>query len=110
MRNALLFLGFLLALACAPAHAEDLAVYRVDVRDGAFEPATIEVPAGKRFKLEVSNVGKGAIEFESRDLRQEKVVAPGAKASFVINALKPGTYTFFDEYHAALPKGKIVAK
>jgi plastocyanin len=105
------FLALLLALTAAPARAaDDLLVYKLDVRDGVFEPATLEVPAGKRFKIEISNVGKGPIEFESRDLRQEKVLAPGAKSSVVITALKPGTYTFFDEYHIDLPKGKIIAK
>ena len=72
--------------------------------------AKIEVPAGKRFKIEISNEGKGPMEFESRDLKQEKVMAPGAKSSIAINALKPGTYVFFDEYHKDAPKGKIVAK
>ena len=104
-------LALLLALTAVPARAADeLLVYKLDVRDGVFEPATLEVPAGKRFKIEISNVGKGPIEFESRDLRQEKVLAPGATSSVVINALKPGTYTFFDEYHMDLPKGKIIAK
>jgi len=106
-----LLLALLLALTAVPARAADeLLVYKLDVRDGVFEPATLEVPAGKRFKIEISNVGKGPIEFESRDLRQEKVLAPGAKSSVVINALKPGTYMFFDEYHMDLPKGKIIAK
>jgi plastocyanin len=110
MRMPLLF-ALLLSLTALPAHAADeMPVYRLDVRDGVFEPATIEVPAGTRFKIEISNVGKGPIEFESRDLRQEKVLAPGAKSSVVINALKPGTYTFFDEYHMGLPKGKIIVK
>ena len=111
MRILAVLVALLLALAGAPAHAaEELPVFKLDVRDGVFEPATIEVPAGKRFKIEISNVGKSAIEFESKDLRQEKVLAPGAKSSVVINPLKPGTYTFFDEYHMDLPKGKIVAK
>ena len=110
MRMPLLF-ALLLSSTALPGHAADeMPVYRLDVRDGVFEPATIEVPAGTRFKIEISNVGKGPIEFESRDLRQEKVLAPGAKSSVVINALKPGTYTFFDEYHMGLPKGKIIVR
>ena len=101
----------LFAIVASPAHAaEEMPVYKLTVRDGLFEPATIEVPAGKRIKIEISNVGKGPIEFESKDLRQEKVLAPDAKSSVVINPPKPGTYTFFDEYHMDLPKGKIVAK
>ena len=87
-----------------------LFAYKLSARDGVFEPLKIEVPAGKRFKIEISNDGKGPMEFESKDLKQEKVLAAGAKSSVVINALKPGTYVFFDEYHADTPKGQIVAK
>jgi plastocyanin len=90
--------------------AEEMQVVKLSARDGKFEPLKIEVPAGKRFKIEISNDGKGPMEFESKDLKQEKVLAAGAKSSVVINALKPGTYTFFDEYHMDAPKGQIIAK
>jgi hypothetical protein len=90
--------------------ADELLVVKVSARDGKFEPLTLEVPAGKRFKIEISNDGKGPMEFESKDLKQEKVLAAGAKSSLVINPLKPGTYVFFDEYHMDAPKGQIVAK
>ncbi len=108
MRIALL--AALLTLVPMAALAEDLPVYKLVAKDGIFEPATIEVAAGKRFKIEISNEGKGPMEFESKDLKQEKVLAKGAKSSVVINGLKPGTYVFFDEYHSDAPKGKIVAK
>ena len=96
-------LGALLAAALAAAalgsvHAEELSVVK------------LVVPAGKRFKIEISNEGKGPMEFESRDLKQEKVLAAGAKSSVVINGLKPGTYVFFDDYHPDAPKGQVVAK
>ena len=103
-------LAVLLALPLSSAYAEELPVYKLAARDGTFEPTTIEVPAGKRFKIEISNEGKGPIEFESRDLKQEKVLAAGAKSSVVINGLKPGTYVFFDDYHPEQSKGRIVAK
>jgi Cupredoxin-like domain len=92
------------------AQAEELTVFKLVARDGAFEPIRLEVPAGKRFKIEISNEGKGPMEFESRDLKQEKVLAAGAKSSVVINGLKPGSYVFFDDYHPDAPKGEIVAK
>ena len=90
--------------------ADELLVVKLSARDGKFEPLTLEVPAGKRFKIEISNDGKGPMEFESKDLKQEKVLAAGAKSSVVINPLKPGTYIFFDEYHMDAPRGQIVAK
>src|SRR5437899_12211578 len=107
-------LGILLAatiLAFAfPAMAEEVAVYKVQHKDGKFEPATIEVPSGKRFKLEVVNAGTGAIEFESKPLKQEKVIAAGASASLTLGPLKAGSYKFFDDYHEATAQGTVVAK
>jgi len=100
----------LLALAPAAALAQDMPVYKLVAKDGVFDPATIEVPAGKKFTLEVTNQGSGPMEFESKDLKQEKVIAKGAKSSIVVNGLKPGTYVFFDEHKPDAPKGKIVAK
>ena len=90
--------------------AQDVASFKLTARDGVFEPTVIEVPAGKRFRLEVSNQGKTAMEFESRDLKQEKIIPPGGKATVTINALKAGEYKFFDEFHEKTGQGRIVAK
>ena len=102
-------LGFA-ALLAVPAIADDIPLFKLVARDGAFEPATIEVPAGKRVRLEVHNAGKTPMEFESKDLKQEKVIAPGAKASFTLRAMKAGEYRFFDEFHEKTGQGRIVAK
>ena len=98
-----------LSFAMTSAHAQDVVTVSLVAKDGKFEPATIEVPAGKRIKIEVSNEGKSPIEFESKALKFEKVLAPGAKSSVVVNPLKPGEYGFFDEFHPEA-KGKIVAR
>lgn len=99
-----------LLLLAIPVLAEDLQIFQLVANGGRFVPTVIEVPAGKRFKIEITNEGPGAIEFESRDLKQEKVLAPGAKSFVVINSLKAGTYKFFDEYHEDTAQGTIVAK
>jgi hypothetical protein len=109
-RFVAIFVAAISALIAIGVQAEELAVFKLVARDGAFEPAKLEVAAGKRFKIEISNEGKGPMEFESRDLKQEKVLAAGAKSSVVINGLRPGSYVFFDEYHPEAPKGQIVAK
>lgn len=105
--------GSLIAIAifaAAPALAADETPIKLVARDGVFTPAVIEVPAGKRVRLEVSNEGKTAMEFESRDLKQEKVIPPGGKATLTINAMKPGEYRFFDEFHEKTGQGRFVAK
>ncbi len=104
--------GILLAALwlAAPAFAADEPAFKLVARDGVFTPTVIEVPAGKRVRLEVSNEGKTPMEFESRDLKQEKVIPPGGKVTLTINAMKAGEYRFFDEFHEKTGQGKFVAK
>lgn len=100
----------LAALVSAPALAADTPLFKLVARDGVFEPAVIEVPAGQRVRLEIHNDGKTAMEFESRDLKQEKVIPPGGKATVTIGAMKPGEYRFFDEFHEKTGQGRFIAK
>ena len=46
----------LLALAPAAALAQDIPVYKLVAKDGVFDPATIEVAAGKKFTIELNRV------------------------------------------------------
>ena len=98
------------ALVPLAAAADEIALFKLVAKDGRFEPANLEVPAGRRIKIEITNEGPTPIEFESLPLKQEKVLAPGARSSVVINPLKPGEYPFFDEFHPDTSRGKIVAK
>jgi hypothetical protein len=91
------------------AHAADLPTFKLEMNDGKLNPERIEVPAGQRIKIEVHNIGKGAAEFESIQLRKEKVLAPGADSFVVIAPLTPGEYKFFDDFHQTA-QGVIVAK
>lgn len=84
--------------------------YVITLKDHRFSPATLEVPAGKPFTLVIDNQDKTAEEFESHDLKREKVVKGESKLPVKINALKPGTYTYFGEWHESTAKGVIVAK
>jgi len=106
-RPAALLLTALLATA---AFAEDAPLFKLVARDGKFEPETLEVPAGKRIRIEVANQNAKAIEFESKDLKQEKVIAPGKTAVVTLNALKPGEYKYFDEFQQSTGQGRIVAR
>lgn len=106
---SLIAAAFALLLAL-PALAEDAALFKLVANDGVFTPAVIEVPAGKRLQLEVTNAGKTAMEFESKELKQEKVIPPGGKATLTIRALKAGEYKFVDEFHEKTGQGKLIAK
>ena len=100
----------LLAAVSTCVWAQEVVLFKLVAKDARFYPPNLEVSAGKRIKIEISNEGATPIEFESRPLKQEKVLAPGAKSSVVINPLKPGEYPFFDEFHPDTARGKIIAK
>lgn len=102
-------LAALLAVAATVAHADDAVTVKLEMADGKLTPARIEVPAGKRIRIEVRNTGKGAAEFESVELRKEKVLAPGADSVVVIAPQTPGEYKFFDDFHQSA-RGVIVVK
>lgn len=90
--------------------AEDLTTFKLVAKGGKFTPERIEVPAGKRFRLEISNRNAGPEEFESRELHKELVLAPGATRTLVFAPLKAGTYRFFGEFHPDTARGEIVAR
>jgi hypothetical protein len=107
-------LGMLSVLAALfgamPAFADDMPTFNLVIRAGRFIPDTMEVPANTKFRLLIKNEGPGAEEFESVELRKEKVLAPGASSFLIFQPLKPGTYKFFGEFHPQTAQGRFVAK
>ncbi|MCX7256720.1 MAG: cupredoxin domain-containing protein [Polaromonas sp.] len=72
--------SLLLALAGSALAAEDLLTFKLACNNGVFTPNSLQVPAGKKFKIEISNTGTEAIEFESKPLRKEKALNPPNKS------------------------------
>jgi hypothetical protein len=104
-----------LAVALLPTltlgvRAEEEPLFRIEFNDGKVTPQRLEVPAKTRFRLELHNLGKEPAEFESKELRKEKVLAPGASSILVIRTLDPGEYDFFDDFHLDTPPAVLVAK
>lgn len=98
-----------IAAASLPAMADD-PTFKLDIKDGVITPLELEVPANTRIRLEVTNSGTTPAEFESVQLKKEKVIAGGNTTVMVIRNLDPGTYDFFDDFHIDLPHAKITAK
>jgi plastocyanin domain-containing protein len=82
----------------------------VAIENNRFSPAEVKVKAGKPFVLVVTNKDAKPEEFESKDLRIEKVIPGGKTANIRVRALKPGTYAFFGEYNPKTAQGRIVAE
>jgi len=107
-----LLLGALAAamlLGGAPPASADDPAFSLAVKDAGFEPAELEVPAGGRVRLEVSNETAAAIEFESFELNRERVVQPGQRVTVYVSGLSSGRYEFFDDFHQDR-RGVLVVK
>jgi len=103
-------LALLLALALPIiAHAQT-PEYTIVIKEHRFQPAELTIPAGKRITLVIDNQDGTPEEFESHELRVEKVVPGGTKGAVSVGPLKPGTYPFFGEFHEATAQGKLHAK
>ena len=91
-----------------PARADDPPL--VVFKNHRFVPATVNVPAGKKFKLHVMNSDNTADEFESTDLNREILVPPGSTITVFLGPLDPGSYKFFGDFHQDTAQGVLVAK
>ncbi len=106
---ALLWFGLGWA-ADSRAQGVELPTFHIVVQDGRFQPARLEVPAGTRIKLTLQNDGPGPLEFENDDLRVEKVLNAGARSFVVLPRLKPGEYSFIDEFNPITGELILIAK
>ena len=90
--------------------ADEMPMFQIEMKDGAIMPLRVEVPANTAFKLELHNAGTTPVEFESLELRKEKVIAPGVTTSMVFRRVAPGEYKFFDDFHLDAPSALLIAK
>jgi Cupredoxin-like domain len=107
--TSLLRFALIFAIVAAPAAAQEPA-YTLTIKDHRFQPSELEVPAGQKIALTVKNEDKTPEEFESTDLRREKVVPGGGQVIVYIGPLKPGRYEFFGDFNPKTARGHIIAK
>ena len=106
-----LFLIFLLTIFFTHISiASDDDVVKVDLRikDHKFTPDVIEIPADKKINITVYNDDPTIEEFESLDLKREKIVLGNSSIKIVLAPLAPGEYKFFGDFHQESAQGKII--
>jgi len=107
-RSAVLLLALILAIGTSAAAQEP--AYTLVIKDHQFQPTEIEIPAGQKIALTVKNNDPTPEEFESTELRREKVVAGGEQITVYVGPLKPGKYEFFGDFNPKTARGHIIAK
>ena len=108
-RFGFLVLAALIFSSGTSAIAQDTA-YTLTIKDHKFQPTEIEIPAGKKIELIVRNEDSTPEEFESTELKREKVIPGGQQTTVYIGPLKPGRYEFFGDFNPKTARGHIVVK
>ena len=101
-------LYFILLLCSMNSFAVD--VYELVISDHKFIPDILVIPANKKIKLLVINKDNEVEEFESFDLKREKIVPAQGQINVNIGPLDPGEYGFYGEFHSETAQGKIIAE
>ena len=90
-----------LVLAAHAARADDAVSISLTIKNHLFDPAETHAPAGKQIVFHVKNLNDIVSEFESSDLHFEKIVPAGSEAVVYVHPLKPGRYSYYDDFHHA---------
>lgn len=106
--RVILIVLFLFLQSCA----DDTDRFEVEIAlvNHRFVPHQIKVPAGRKIKLLVTNNDDTVEEFESYELRREKIVPPHGRVTVLLAPLKPGKYSFFGEFHEDTAQGYLIVE
>lgn len=95
----------LLAAALMEGRALAAGPITLTIKDHRFTPEKITAPAKEWVQLVVVNEDGTPEEFESRDLRIEKFIAPKGRITLTIGPRKAGDYAFFGDFHPKTAQG-----
>ncbi len=109
-RMPLLALATLAASSPMAAWAADDPFYAVSIRNHRFSPAQIEIPANTKVRLVIRNEDASPEEFDSTQLRRERVIPGGSEATLYVGPLPPGAYEFVGEFHPDTAQGRLIVR
>jgi hypothetical protein len=86
-------------LPLSPSRAQQATELQLTYSKGQFQPSELRAPADKPLTVRLKNLDAKAMEFESKSLRVEKVIAANSEGVINVRALKPGRYEFYDDFN-----------
>ena len=90
-------------------HAQQATSIQLSYTNGQFQPSDVSAPADTPLTLRIKNLDVKAMEFESKSLRVEKVIAAKSEGLINVRALKPGRYEFYDDFNETA-RGTLTVK
>ena len=90
-------------------YASDLQI-DLKIKNHQFEPSIIDAPANTPFVLVIENLDKTIEEFESDDLKKEKLIGAGKTVKIPVSAQKAGKYKFYGDFHQKTAQGILEIK
>ncbi len=96
--------------ATGAANAQAATEIQLSYKDKKFDPAEISAADNTAIVIKLKHLDAKAMEFESKTLKVEKVVAGSSDATINVRAQKAGRYEFFDEYNEKVARGALVVK
>ena len=109
MRNLLVLISLVVAAAFVPVELR-AQEFTITIKNHRFTPSELKVPANKRIQLTVVNDDPTPEEFESKEMKVEKVIPGKSKGVIRLGPLAPGRYPFFGEFNEATAKGTVIAE
>jgi hypothetical protein len=84
--------------------------YTIIIKNHHFIPDKLVVPKDKKIKILLDNQDNEVEEFESFDLRREKIIPFNSQVTINIGPLDAGEYKFFGDFHSKTAQGIIIAQ
>lgn len=101
--------GFFALHLSGMAHAKPPSI-EITIANHLFIPDIIEIPAGQKVRLIITNKDNTPEEFESYELNREKIIVGNSKTVIFIGPLAPGDYPFFGEFNPKTAQGVVKAR
>lgn len=108
--QSLIFLLIIFFAQISIASDDDIIKVDLHIKDHKFMPDVVELPADKKVNITIYNDDPTIEEFESLDLKREKIVLGNSSIKIVLAPLAPGEYKFFGDFHQESAQGKIIVR
>lgn len=103
-----IILALIITLFSNHSFAGDVITQEIIIKNHRFNPNRLKCPSNRKIELVIKNQDNSVEEFESFDLKREKIIPSMGQKTIKIGPLKPGEYKFFGEFHEATAQGTII--